>query len=207
MGASGDGVVAVLATASAPEGESVFERWNQMALAHYESFGIRSRVVPVRDRRDALEPGHASVVRSASMVFFSGGDPGHLHRTLIGTVLLEAIQALLERGGVYAGCSAGAMVAGDPLPGVRGLAARALGQGLGLAPDHVFGVHWDAPMMRPWRGLLGGRVPPERHLLGISERTAVVGSPTGWTVQGSAAVEHRFGGQRRWLQPGESLCL
>ncbi len=204
-GATGDGGVAVLATASAPEGEAVFGRWNEMALAHYESIAVRATVVPVRNRQDARKAGPAAVVGAASMVFFSGGDPRHLHQTLAGSELLEAIRGLLERGGVYAGCSAGAMIVGEPLPELGGLAGRAFGQGLGLVPEHVFGVHWDAALMRPWRNLLAGRVPSEKHLLGISERTAVIGGGGGWTVLGRGSVEHRFQGRREFVRPGEWL--
>jgi cyanophycinase len=197
--------VAVLATASAPEGEVVFGRWNEMAMAHYGSLGVPAQVVPVRNRQDAGMARHADVVRAASMIFFSGGNPRHLRQALVGTELLEAIRQLLERGGVYAGCSAGAMIAGDPLPAVDGLVGRAFGHGLGLVQDHVFGVHWDSALMRPWRNLLAARVPSDKHLLGISERTAVVGGRRGWSVSGRGSVEHRFRGRREFVQPGEAF--
>ena len=197
----------MLATASAPEGEVVFQRWNEMARAHYRSLGVRGEPLEVRTRADALSRGPAAAVREVSMVFFSGGNPRYLHEVLLGTPLLKAIHELLARGGVYAGCSAGAMITGDPLPEVNGLTARAFGQGLGLVPRHLFGVHWDAPMMRPWRSVMGSGVPADKHLLGISERTAVFGGGDGWTVYGKGSVEHRFAGGREWLRPGQTLAF
>lgn len=108
----------------------MFRRWNQMGQAHYQRLGVESHAVPVRVRPDADERSHVEAVRSASMVFFSGGDPGHLRRTLLGSDLLRAIVEMVSRGGVYGGCSAGAMVVGEPLEDGAGITARALGHGL-----------------------------------------------------------------------------
>src|SRR5580704_6340897 len=68
-GASGDGTVVVLATASGREGEAVFDRWTTMGLAHYASLNIPSIAVRVRNRDDAMAPGMADAIDSASMVF------------------------------------------------------------------------------------------------------------------------------------------
>lgn len=206
--ARGDKRVLVLATASAPEGEAVFRRWNEMGVAHYRSLGLTAEALPVRTREDAQEERWADAVRRSSMVFFSGGSPGHLKRVLEGTVLLDAIADLVERGGVYGGCSAGAMVAGEGLVGGRGPASGAFGQGLGLVPSHVFGVHWDSPMMRPWRGLMARQVPESLHFVGIPERTAIVRRGSGWVTVGRGAVDHRFRGLRESVRPpGELLLL
>src|ERR1700674_79859 len=137
-GATGDGSVAVLATASGREGDSVFERWIGMGLVHYESLGITAHAVRVRTRADALEPGVANLLDDVSMVFFSGGSPKYLAETVSGTPVWDGVQRLLERGGVFAGCSAGAMIAGAP--GMR----FPVGSGLGLLPASAIGVHWDA---------------------------------------------------------------
>ena len=79
-GATGDGSVAVLATASAREGDAVFERWLGMGIAHYESAGITAHAVRVRTRVDAFDPAVARPLDDASMVFFSGAVPGTSRR-------------------------------------------------------------------------------------------------------------------------------
>lgn len=205
--AGGDRRVLILAAASAPEGEAVFRRWNEMGEAHYRGLGLSAEALPVRTREDAQETRWADSVRGASMVFFSGGNPGHLKRTLEGTPLLKAIFDMVARGGIYAGCSAGAMVAGEGFAGGRGPAAAAFGQGLGLVPGHVFGVHWDSPMMRPWRGLMARQVPESLHFVGIPEQTAVVRCARGWATVGRGVVEHRFRGIREEIRPGGLLPL
>ena len=79
-GAGGDGTAVVLATASAPEGEEVFSRWGRAGVRHFEGLGLPARSLPVRDREDAQRHDFAHAVARCSLVFFSGGDPGHLRR-------------------------------------------------------------------------------------------------------------------------------
>jgi cyanophycinase len=201
-GAGGDGTVVVLATASAPEGEAVFSGWGRAGVRHFEGLGLPTRALPVRDREDAERRDMADAVASCSLVFCSGGDPGHLSRTLSGSRLLSGIRRLLEAGGVYAGCSAGAMVVGAPGPsGGR----FSFGTGLGLLRREVIGVHWDAAFAAPWRAILRSRVPPGCRLIGVAERTAVLGGESGWTVHGRGRVEVRDGAGSSWFSEGEEI--
>jgi len=203
-GAGGDGSVVVAATASAPEGETVFERWSGKGLAHYAALGRRALALPVRTREEAELEANAAPVRRASMVFFSGGNPDYLRRTLVGTALMAAIEELLSRGGVFAGCSAGAMVAGASLnPAGRGRFPS--GQGLGLLPREVLGVHWDAALMRPWRHLVAERTPPDCRFLGISERTAIAGGGAGWRIYGRGPVDVRYRKRAHLYGAGELI--
>ena len=195
--ATGDGSVAVLATASAKEGNAVYDRWTQQGMAHFSSIGVRATALSVRRREDALDREVARRLADVSMVFFSGGKPGYLAQVLHSSPLWETIKGLLARGGVFAGCSAGAMIAGatsgsdgDPrLP----LMFRS---GLGLVPSTVFGVHWDAFAGRGlgWlRNVLVWRLPRSVRLIGIAEETAIASDDLGWRVFGRGAVEVRDG--------------
>lgn len=188
-GADGDGEVLVAATASAPEGERVYSRWTEMGLSHFQRMGVAARALDLRERADALRSDLVEAVDRCSMLFFSGGDPAHLRSTLVDTPLLAAIRRLESRGAVFAGCSAGAMVAGAEVPGARRASRLGHGSGLGLRPGEVFGVHWDAPMLRPWRAVLTGRIPARCRLIGIAERTCVLGDGQGWRVYGRGRVE------------------
>ncbi len=49
----GDGSVLVLPTASAPEGDDVFDGWARKGLAHFASLGVPAAVLPIRRREDA----------------------------------------------------------------------------------------------------------------------------------------------------------
>jgi len=67
--AVGDGSVAILPTASAAEGDHVFERWGQMGLAHYRDDGVPAAVVPIETPEFAgmfvaIPPGITTVIRT-----------------------------------------------------------------------------------------------------------------------------------------------
>jgi cyanophycinase-like exopeptidase len=199
-GAAGDGSVAVLATASAREGEPVFERWTAMGLAHYELLGIDARAVRVRTRVDAFDPSVAQQLDSVSMVFFSGGSPKYLAQTLGGTPVWDSVQQVIGRGGVFAGCSAGAMIAGAS--GLR----FPFASGLGLLPATAIGVHWDA--LSAWwirwlRDLAPRRLSARMRFVGLAEHTAIASDGADWRVFGSGGVDMRRGPERRAFGQGQ----
>lgn len=195
--ATGDGSVAVLATASAKEGSAVYDRWSEQGLAHFSSIGVRAHALSVRQRADALDPAIARSLEDVSMIFFSGGKPSYLAHTLRATPLWEAIERLVARGGVFAGCSAGAMIAGA-VSGAEGNPRLPLifRSGLGLVPATAFGVHWDAFDKRRlgWlRELLVWRLSRSVRLIGIAEETAIAVDTLGWRVFGRGYVDVRRG--------------
>jgi cyanophycinase len=197
-GAPGDGSVVVLPTASAPDGDHVFDRWGDMATAHYGDMGAPIEVLAVRRREDALEATYAERVAHASMVFFSGGKPQHLASVMDGTPLWAAILAAVDRGVVYGGCSAGAMVASQSRTqrASRGHVGTGWLFGLGLVPNVSFGVHWNRMKMLPgMRPFVMSRLSPGSYFVGIDEQTAIVGDGTRWEVhgRGGAMVRHEGG--------------
>lgn len=208
-GASGDGSVVVMATASGREGTAVFDRWTDMGIAHHASLGIPASAVRVRSRADALAPGVARPIDSASMVFFSGGSPAYLAATVVGTPVWDAVTGLVARGGVFAGCSAGAMVAGaGHAIASGGHLPFPFASGLGLVPDTAFGVHWDALSgwwIRWLRDLAPRRLPRRMHFVGIPEQTAVATEGDHWRIFGKGVVEVRAGGRRSSFVAGETF--
>jgi cyanophycinase len=208
-GATGDGSAVVLATASGREGRAVFDRWTDMGLAHYASLDIPANAVRVQNRADALTSGMADPIDGASMVFFSGGSPSYLAATIIGTPIWDAITRLVARGGVYAGCSAGAMVAGSSGTGARrGHLPFPFASGLGLVPETAFGVHWDAlggRWIRWLRDLAPRRLPREVSFAGIAEKTAIATDGDRWRVFGTGEVDVRARGQRTAYTAGQTF--
>jgi len=202
-GAVGDGSVAILPTASATEGDAVFDRWTRMGLEHYAEAGVPAELVPVKRHEDAHDPAYVDRVEAASMIYFSGGKPAYLAEVLAGSPLFDAIGRALDRGAVYAGCSAGAMVASrarDPSKG----AGTSWRFGLGLVPHVSFGVHWDRVRKLP--GLtwwMSSRLPDGAWFVGIDEHTAIVGDGERWEVVGLGQVVTRRDGETATLGPGE----
>ena len=114
--ATGDGRVLILPTASAKEGDTIFDGWGSMGLEHFDSLGIPAEVVPLKTREDAGRPEFVAKVTEASVVYFSGGNPAYLAATLAGTPFWAEVLRAQERGLAYIGCSAGVACLGDNAP-------------------------------------------------------------------------------------------
>jgi cyanophycinase len=209
---SGDGRVVVLPTASAPEGDEIFEGWASMGQRHYADAGIPVEVVRLRTRADAADPGMIAALRGASAVFFSGGNPAYLAATLTGTLAWQAILDGMERGMAYAGCSAGVACLGEAAPdsSVRDpLSADGalLQPGLGVFPQTFLMPHWDAldGYVPGLRALIRRSVSVGSRLVTIDERTAVLGDGTTWMVEGSGAAGVIVGDDERIFPAGSTF--
>jgi len=202
-GAVGDGSVAILPTASAAEGDHVFERWGQMGLAHYRDDGVPAAVVPIKTPEDARRDEFIAGVEAASMVYFSGGKPSRLAGVLGDSPLLAAIHRALDRGAVYAGCSAGAMVA-SRVRDAGGRRGTSWLFGLGLVPHVSFGVHWDRAARIPGaQWWMTSRLPDDTWFVGIDEKTAILGDGVRWSVHGRGRVTLRGPGEDAMYRAGE----
>ena len=204
--ATGDGTVVILPTASATEGDAVFDRWSRMGLGHFAESGVPAEVLPVRRRDDAMREDLAARVEAASMVYFSGGKPSYLAGVLAGTPLFQAIGRALARGAVYTGCSAGAMVASRARDDGKG-PGSSWRFGLGLVPHASFGVHWDrarkVPGLAWWTTT---RIPDDTWFVGIDERTAIIGDGEAWEVVGRGRVAVRRGHETASFGAGERFA-
>ncbi len=207
---SGDGTVAIVPTASALEG-SRFDDWAEKGLLHYSDLGVPARMVDLRGRDDADRADVVDSVEGASMIFFSGGNAAFLARTLAGSAFWDAVVARLREGAVFAGCSAGACIAGSfaPQSMTESIWEEGWASGLGILPDVWVIPHFDAlDRHRPSvRDYFLSRVPETGWQLGIDERTAVVKTGDSWTVfgEGTAFLGHASSAQR--FGPGESFSF
>ncbi len=76
--------VAILPTASYPDGEEVFTRWATMGVAHFGELGAEVEPVLVRDRAAADDPASAQAIGEADLIYLSGGKPAYLLDALSG---------------------------------------------------------------------------------------------------------------------------
>lgn len=205
--------VLVVPTASAPEGETVFGRWAQLGIDHYTAMGAAPELVPIRVREDADRPSVAAQVAGASLVYFSGGNPAFLARTLKGTAFWEAVSKALDGGCALGGSSAGISFLGgktfDPAARMPG-GPRVWVEGLGHFPAALLGPHWDAVD----RWLPGATqatlaaVPEGFAFIGVDEDTAVVGDGRWWVVRGRGTATIRpAGAEVRVVGSGASFEL
>lgn len=197
------GLVAICPTACAPEGDDVFDRWARMGTEHYAGMGIGSRVVPLKTRMDAEGEEARRAIDDVGMVFFSGGSPRYLADTLRDTPFLEALTTGLEGGVVFAGCSAGAMIAGRR-PDARPRFGSVWAAGLGLVPEGSFGAHWDRASFIPgMRTFVRSRTGAHGWFAGIDERTAILGDGEWWSVYGLGGVALRLNGTTGTFRAGQ----
>ncbi len=196
--------VAILPTASWPDGEAVFLRWAALGVEHFEGLGAEVEVVLVRTRPDGDDRAHAQAVGEADLIYLSGGRPDHLLRTLAGTALWAAAVAANARGSVLAGCSAGAMVLCSQQARFRSPPHLPLGfqPGLGLVAGVAVLPHYDR-FPETLAALRVARAPRGTVVLGIDEDTAAIGSDSEWLVRGSGRVTVWRGRRRERHRAGD----
>ena len=201
--------VAILPTASFPDGEDVFQRWAALGVAHFGALGAEVEPVLVRDRSEADDPAAAQALGEADLIYLSGGKPGHLIHSLTDSAAGQAIHAAHARGAILAGCSAGAMVlAGHAFDFRVRLVPWPLRWrvGLGFVPGASVVPHYDA-WPEPFCALIAFQAPRGSVVLGIDEGTAVIGRDGAWQVHGPARVTVWRGRHRDRYRAGEVFQL
>lgn len=202
---NGDGSAVIVPIASAPEGEEVFGGWAQMGLDHYGSMQVPARVSLAKTREDANDPLHIDALDSASIIYFSGGNPAYVCETLRDTPYWTKVLELLDAGTALAGCSAGACMLGETAPDSAADDQLTSGDepadwfvpGLRVIPGVTFGPHWN--MLGIWvpglEDLIRGAVAADQTLIAIDDDTAILGDGEVFTVYGTGTVQIAPAGQ------------
>jgi cyanophycinase len=180
--------VVCLPTAAGQEGDASIARWSKMGVEHFTRLGAEVQAVPVIDTESANDLNHAAAVQDADLIYFSGGDPGYLYRTLKDSLVWQAAQKAWARGAAYAGCSAGAMILGREIPDFRTMGMRSY-SAFGIVPVAFIMPHFDAiPLFaKPLATALRSRLKEGEIMIGVDENTAIVGKLNEeWTVLGKA---------------------
>jgi cyanophycinase len=202
--------VVCLPTAAGQEGEQSWGHWMRMGQEHFRRLGADVSTLPVIDRASADDPQYASILEAADLIYCSGGNPLYLFETLSDSRAWEATQKALERGAVYAGCSAGAMILAKEIPNFRAVALMNV-PAFGFLSARMIFPHFDR-----WKVMRGAMLNLlRRHLvvgeyaLGVDEETALVGrlnSPE-WCVMGRQTVSIITKGGIRVYKSGENVLL
>lgn len=141
-------------------------------------------VLHTRDRDEADRASFCAPLREATAVWFGGGAQQRIADAYLGTRFEREVHALLARGGVVGGSSAGAAIQSRVMI-ARGEAAPELSAGLDLLPDAIVDQHFLARERQPrLLAALGQR--PGRFGLGVDEATAVVVRGRELTVLGES---------------------
>lgn len=173
-------------TAAGKEGADRLDFWRKRGADQGARIGCEVKYLPILSREDAFNESWIVEIKSAGLIYFSGGDPHHLAEVFKETPLWRAIVESWRAGASLAGCSAGAMAFGGKIIGIR---RSHISAGLNLLPDIEVIPHYDK-----FLGWLPDRVTAavmrkdaDTALLGIDENTALVHTDK-WRRYGSGRV-------------------
>ncbi len=189
--------VVCLPTAAGTEGLDRIAYWSQLGIEHFGKLGVSVMALPVVDRASANDAGLARMIAQANFVYLSGGRPNYLYQTLADSLAWEAILEVLAKGGLLAGCSAGAMILGEKLFGFPGWKWK---DGFNFLPGTIVVPHYDEipeGIVAPIR-LFAGK---DLTILGIEANTALLQKGKEYEVVGSGGVTVWNGaGKTRYTQ-------
>jgi cyanophycinase len=161
------------------DNEKLLEPWKTLQLASLVVLHTRSR--ETADQPQFIEP-----LRKATGVWLGGGDQGRLAEAYVGTAVEKELYALLKRGGVIGGTSAGAAVQSRVMIAGGNPVAR-VARGFDLVPGAVIDQHF---LKRDRKARLLGVLEKNPGLvgLGIDEDTALIVRKREMRVVGNGTV-------------------
>jgi len=200
--------VVCLPTAAGQEGDESVGRWSSMGLEHFRKLGAEVEAPRIIDRASADDPQYESILESADLIYFSGGNPIYLFETMNESRAWNAAQKAWSRGAVYAGCSAGAMILAKRLPNFRNMGIGAI-DGFGIVPADYVMPHFDhAGPFKALVSLLRTQMKDGQRMIGIDENTALVGRLGGeWRAMGASKVHVMTRRQSKPYAAGKAVPL
>ncbi|MEI6043399.1 MAG: Type 1 glutamine amidotransferase-like domain-containing protein [Chloroflexota bacterium] len=174
--------IVILPTAGGADGGERMAARN--GVAWFKSLGgNKVEAVMVVDRQSANHPALAAKIEKAKLIYMAGGNPRFLLECMQESLAWRAAYKAWQNGAILGGSSAGAMVLAEYLyDPASGNLVKALGHvaASALMPHHnSFGKHW----LERLSLLL-----PKTTLLGIDEKTAMIGNGNQWQVYGKGSV-------------------
>src|SRR4051794_9913614 len=161
----------------------------------FDRLGVKDVVhVEIEDRDAAYDAANAQLLKTAKVIFFTGGDQVRITSMLGGSPLCDTIRKGYEDGVTLAGTSAGTSCMSETmLVGGNGDQSHRVGNALLMAPGlgFVAGVIIDQHFAERGRiGRLLGAVAQNPRILGvgIDENTAIVLKDGRFRVLGAGAV-------------------
>ena len=201
--------VVCMPTAAGQEGDDSINRWLKMGVEHFEALGAEVTPARIIDLQSANDPQWESALSNADLIYFSGGKPGYLYETMQGSRAWHAAQKAWERGAVYAGCSAGAMILADRIPNLRMVGLKS------LEAFQIFPARFVIPHFDRMRGFVSAylfairpQLKDDQFILGIDENTALVGKLDGnWKVMGEGKVHLITCDEEKIFDAGEKVSI
>lgn len=166
-------LVATIATEYPKEAASKYKKaFGEIGVRHIE-------ILDISKRRDAYKKENISLIKKASLIFFTGGDQLKITSLLGGSPAYSALKEMYDKGIYIVGTSAGASVMSGTMiiDGNNEDAPKKcileMSPGLGLIKNVIVDQHFDQ-RGRIGRLLTGVAQNPEVLGIGIDENTAIV---------------------------------
>lgn len=194
-----------------PDEEQNKEAYKQDMLKRFKVNNIT--FLHTRSQQEANTEKFVAPLRNTHAVWISGGNPGRFMSTYRGTLLEKELKALLQRGGIIAGESAGAIVQGSYT--IRGnpnkpvLMVDGSEQGIGLLQNVAINPHLSAQkrenelvtIIDKYTNLLG---------IGIDDNTGIMIKDGVGEVFGAGRIaiynNRKYkAGWYYWLKPGDKF--
>ena len=201
--------VVCLPTAAGQEGDASVDRWQRMGVEHFEALGAEVTPAHIIDRESADDLQWEDALENADLIYYSGGNPMYLYETMQGSRAWNAAQKAWERGAVYAGCSAGAMILAQRIPNFRAVGLTSI-DAFQVVPATFVIPHFDR-MRGLWSAYLFGvrrQLKNDQFILGVDENTALVGKLNGtWQVMGQGQAHLITRNGQKDFTAGETVEL
>ena len=192
--------VAIVPTAAAFENPGLAAA---NGVRHFAGLGASGFSVDVVRREDAENPRVVAQLDGADVIYFTGGNPEHLHSVLAASPLLEAVAAACDGGAIWAGSSAGAMVLGSVMR--RPSSGSPVSPALNIVPDVMVLPHHERSDPHAVTGQLAGSATFGLTVLGIDGGSGVLLDPDGATALGAGNVTVYRSGEWRRYAAGETV--
>lgn len=175
-------------------------------LAPWKQLGAREvKLLHARSRETANDEAFIAPLKEATGVWFGGGDQSRIAAAYLGTAVERELTAVLARGGVVGGTSAGAAIqsrvmiaGGNPEP--------RMAAGFDLLPGTIIDQHFLARSRQPrlWNAVTKH---PSLVGIGIDEGTALVVSGRRMEVLGKSRVVVALAGSADGKVPRREIFL
>lgn len=174
------------------------------ATAYWRRLGARARIA-FTGRSDDAE--HAlELLQQPDLVVMTGGRPWLLQARLSAALLRERLRALWRSGVPISGSSAGAMALAEWRWSFQPLAPLAVVPGLSFVRGALVAPHYGRHGTDRWAEVTRRRHP---HLLvvGLQDRSALIGRDGDWQALGAGSVMLLRGGLRQRHRLGAPVSL
>ena len=192
-------VVAVVLAATTPR-RRAFKR--REALAYWGLMGVEVRFA--LDGGPDEEQRSVEALADPDLVVMTGGHPWLLHARLDGSAVQQRIVELWHQGVPISGSSAGAIALCEWRQYLQPPHPLRLVRAFGLVPGSAAAPHYDRYQLSRWVTQVSRRY-PTLQILGLTDRTALIGRDRDFRVFGQGGVTLVEG--RRVVHVGRSASL